>query len=115
MQVLSCRAALLLNQWEATVATSCEPLSPDSDGRCYDAIAIKLLYTVDDVAALLSIGRSTVEKLIQEGYLASGIVQGTGRARRISRKQVEAFIEQFDGEFPVFGKSRVPKNRRRAA
>ncbi len=97
------------------MATISEPVVPETEGRCYDAIAIKLLYTVDDVAALLSISKSTVEKLIQQGYLASGIVQGTDRARRISRKQVEAFIEQFDGAFPVFGKPRVSKNRRRAA
>jgi excisionase family DNA binding protein len=97
-----------------SVATISKPVAPETEGRCYAAISIKLLYTVDDVAALFSTSKSTVEKLIQQGYLASGIVQGTERARRISRKQVEAFVEQFDGEFPVFGKSHVSKNRRRA-
>jgi|GEM_PF-4071433 len=96
------------------MATPTETTAPEVAGRAYDNLAVKLLYTVDEVAILLSVGRSTVEKLIHEGYLASGIVQGTGRARRISRKQVDAFVESFDGAFPTYGKASKPTRNRRS-
>ncbi len=96
------------------MSASAETPTFEPVGRAYDALAVKLLYTVDDVAALLAVGRSTVEKLIHDGYLASGIVQGTERSRRISRRQVEAFIEQFDGAFPSSGKPKfIRKPRKR--
>jgi len=93
-----------------------EATTYETAGRSFDALALKLLYTVDDVAVLLGVGRSTVEKLIHDGYLASGIVQGTERSRRISRRQLDAFIEQFDGAFPTSGKPQsIRKPRMRAS
>jgi excisionase family DNA binding protein len=66
--------------------------------RTFDADLLKVqeLYTLPEVAALLSVGLRTVEDLVKNGDLASGIVTGTERARRVSRAQIVAYIEAFN-------------------
>jgi excisionase family DNA binding protein len=73
----------------------------------------KALLTLDEVASLLSVSKRTVENLIAQGYLASGIVPGTARARRVSRAQLNAFVESFDGEHGLERLNRTRRPRRR--
>lgn len=69
----------------------------------------KALLTLNEVATLLSVSKRTVENLIAQGYLASGIVPGTARSRRVSRAQLAAFVESFDAEH---GLDRATRTRR---
>ncbi|SQD94582.1 DNA binding domain, excisionase family [Parafrankia sp. Ea1.12] len=55
----------------------------------------KLLLTVDEAAALLGIGRSTVYDLIRGRRLESVRI---GRARRVPRTAVLAYIDRLRGD-----------------
>jgi excisionase family DNA binding protein len=61
-----------------------------------ELLGVQELYTLQEVAALLSVSQRTVEDLVKNGDLASGIVAGTERARRVSRAQIVAFMEAFN-------------------
>ena len=78
-------------------------------------LAVKVFYTLDEVAILLSVGKTTVERLIANGELASGIVPGTEKSRRVSRAQLGAFVESFDAQFPAAGRPAAHRPRRRRA
>jgi len=55
------------------------------------------LYTLKQVADLLSVSLRTVESLVARGHLESGVLPGTGRTRRVSRRQLQRFIDRHDG------------------
>jgi len=75
-------------------------------------LAVKELYTLEEVAALTSMGASTVERMVLEGYLASGIVPGTSNARRVSRAQLGAFITAFNAQNGLTREERTKRPRR---
>ena len=52
----------------------------------------KLLYTVEDVAEQLSIGRTVVFRLIRDGQLQSVKI---GSRRLVARSSVEAFVRSL--------------------
>ena len=54
------------------------------------------LFTVAEVAAILSLSERTVESLIARGHLRSALAPGTERARRISRDMIEDYIAAFN-------------------
>lgn len=78
-------------------------------------LAVKFFFTVDEVAILLGVSKTTVEKLVARGDLASGIVPGTEKSRRVSRAQLGAFVESFDAQFPAHGRPAAVRPRRRRA
>jgi excisionase family DNA binding protein len=53
----------------------------------------RLLFTVDDAASVLQIGRTRVFGLISNGVLASVKI---GRSRRIRRRDLEAYVASLD-------------------
>lgn len=56
----------------------------------------KELYTIGEVATVLSLSKRTVEGLIARGYLRSALAPGTDRARRISRAMIEDYLVSFN-------------------
>jgi excisionase family DNA binding protein len=61
-----------------------------------EAPALPLLLTVDEVAHQLSINRATVyAKLIRPGVLRTVPI---GRSRRVTRRDLEAFVDSLRGE-----------------
>lgn len=54
---------------------------------------IPFLFDIPTTARILSVSRSAVYKLIREGRLATVRV---GRARRITRAQLDSFIRQLE-------------------
>lgn len=56
-----------------------------------DTIGIKRLLSPKDVAQTLGISVKTVHKLVREGKL--GCVQVTGRDRRFTEEQLQAYVE----------------------
>ena len=59
-----------------------------------------LLYRPEEAALVLGIGRSKVFELLQEGRLQSVQI---GRSRRISRRALEAYVDQLAASAPVGG------------
>ena len=57
-----------------------------------------ILYTIPETAHLLRINKNTVYQLINNGYLRS-IKLG---CRKVSRKAILDFIEQYDGQIIEF-------------
>lgn len=57
---------------------------------------IQEAYTLEEVAAILSLSKRTVESLIARRELASFNPPGT-KARRISRLQLNQYLEKADG------------------
>jgi excisionase family DNA binding protein len=55
--------------------------------------SIRLLFTVEDVARALNIGRTRVFGLIANGILPSVNI---GRSRRIRRRDIEAYVDSLD-------------------
>lgn len=55
----------------------------------------KLLYTVSEAAQVLSLSRAVLYRLMQRGELASLKLDG---ARRITWKQLQAFVERLESE-----------------
>src|ERR1700734_2310871 len=60
----------------------------------------KELYTLAECATVLSLSERTVEALVAQGYLRSGVAPGTERSRRVSRAMLEEYIREFDGKNP---------------
>ena len=60
----------------------------------------KELFTLPECATILSLSERTVEALVAQGYLRSGLAPGTERSRRVSRAMLEDYIRDFDGENP---------------
>ncbi|MHB8636063.1 MAG: helix-turn-helix domain-containing protein [Fimbriimonadaceae bacterium] len=56
----------------------------------------KLLFTLEDAGRLLSLSKREVENLVRAGELESGIAPGTIRARRISRRQLDRYVEKLE-------------------
>jgi excisionase family DNA binding protein len=50
---------------------------------------VKLLYTVEEVAEMLSVSRHTIYKLVKDGELESVKVRG---ARRVLAEALEAYV-----------------------
>jgi excisionase family DNA binding protein len=84
-------------------------------------IGIKRLLSPKDVAEILGISVKTVNKLVREGKL--GCVQVTGRDRRFTDEQLQAYVEtrtlavRVDTKRPVSLSSEAKKggeDRRRA-
>lgn len=71
--------------------------------------AAKELFTIREVAALLSVSKRTIESLIAHGYLRSAIAPGTDRARRISKAMIEEYVECFNSQNPPDGRTRRRK------
>lgn len=65
-----------------------------------DSLALKELFTLEQVAAMLSLSKRKVEQLIANGILRSAIAPGTDRARRVSRAMIEEYVEGFDSQNP---------------
>jgi excisionase family DNA binding protein len=61
------------------------------------------LFTIAEVAAILSLSERTVESLVARGHLRSAVAPGTDRARRISRTMIAEYIECFDSQNPPRG------------
>lgn len=57
--------------------------------------AAKVLLTVEEAAARLNLGRTSVFALIKNGHIASVRI---GRARRIPAREVEAYAERLVAE-----------------
>ncbi len=57
--------------------------------------AAKVLLTVEEAAARLNLGRTSVFALIKNGQIASVRI---GRARRIPAREVEAYAERLVAE-----------------
>lgn len=55
----------------------------------------KILYTVKEAAALLSLSRAHVYRLILGGRLETLRI---GRSRRISAHQIERFVRSLEGD-----------------
>lgn len=55
------------------------------------------LYTVAQVAVILSLSIGSVKKLITEGWLASCHPHGMPKARRVTRKMIDDYIAKCDG------------------
>ena len=73
-----------------------------TQGRTLRVDAAKLdagkeLFTVAEVAAILSLSKRTVESLIAHGFLRSGVAPGTDRTRRVSRTMIEEYVDAFNG------------------
>lgn len=58
------------------------------------------LFTIPEVALILSLSERTVETLIARGLLRSAIAPGTDRARRVSRAMIEEYLQEFDSAYP---------------
>ena len=58
----------------------------------------KELYTVSEIARLLSCGNRLVENLIAKRELESSLMPGTRRARRVSREQLDRYLSKFHGK-----------------
>lgn len=56
----------------------------------------KELFTIPEIAVILSMSERTVETLISQGVLRSGIAPGTDRARRVSRRMLDEYVTRFD-------------------
>jgi excisionase family DNA binding protein len=69
----------------------------------------KELFTVQEVAEILSLSERTVESLISKGWLRSAIAPGTERSRRVSRNMIQEYIESFDSQNPPVLRSRKRK------
>lgn len=54
----------------------------------------KLTLSINEVAEQLSIGRTTVYRLVKCGELPSFKI---GRSRRVSAKSLEEFVQRMDG------------------
>jgi len=63
------------------------------DRRGTTDIAHQLLYTPDQTADLLRVSRSKVYELLASGVLGSVRI---GRARRVTRRQLDAFVEALE-------------------
>ena len=50
-------------------------------------------YTVEEIAAILHIGRSSAYTLVRKGYFKSGRI---GTAIRISRKSLDEWLDQLE-------------------
>ena len=70
------------------------PQNPDGQ-----AIFQKELFTLTEVATMLSLSERTVEGLVAHGHLRSAVAPGTDRSRRVSR----SMIEEYRGLAIVFG------------
>ncbi len=55
----------------------------------------KLAYSLEEAAELLSLSRSVLYRLIQEGDLPTVLV---GRSRRITYAQLDAFVRKLEQE-----------------
>ncbi len=66
------------------------------------AEASKELFTIPEVAALLSLSKRTIEALIAKGLLRSAIAPGTERARRISREMLTEYMVEFNSGNPAY-------------
>lgn len=60
----------------------------------------KELFTIGEVATILSLSKRTVEALIARGYLRSALAPGTDRARRVSRAMIEDYLVSFNTRHP---------------
>lgn len=60
----------------------------------------KELFTLAEVAFLLSLSERTVETLVAHGHLRSAIAPGTDRSRRVSRAMIEEYVETFNSQNP---------------
>lgn len=60
----------------------------------------RLAYTVQEAAAMLSLSRSLVYELINAGKIETIKI---GRARRITSRQLEAYLQACEGMQPVRG------------
>jgi excisionase family DNA binding protein len=66
-------------------------LGPDTA----DASRAKLLYTIAEAAQVLSLSRAHLYRLIERSELASVL---SGRARRVSRTALEAYVARLEEE-----------------
>ncbi len=60
----------------------------------------KELFTLAEVAVVLSLSERTVETLIAKGFLRSAVAPGTDRSRRVSRAMIEDYVDQFNSQNP---------------
>jgi excisionase family DNA binding protein len=58
----------------------------------------KLLFTVPECAEVLAIGTSKLWEMVSEGVLESVTI---GRARRVTRAELERFVSELTGETPA--------------
>lgn len=55
------------------------------------------LYTLKQVADLFGVSLRTVEFLVARGYLESSVLRGTRRTRRVSKRQLQRYLDRHDG------------------
>lgn len=58
----------------------------------------RVLFTTREVAEMLSIGRTTLYQLMQKGQIRGLLI---GRSRRFTREEVDAFVQNLQGEAAV--------------
>ncbi len=58
----------------------------------------RLAYTVEEAAGLLSVSRAHVYRLLDLGELASVRI---GRSRRVTARQLDAFVRRLEAEAPT--------------
>ena len=66
-------------------------------GMAETATIERELYTLKQVADLFGVSLRTVESLVARGYLESSVLPGTGRTRRVSKRQLQRFLDRHDG------------------
>lgn len=81
--------------WTASQTTDRRPVADlKATGGAVEG-APQLLYRVEEAAALLQLGRTTMYALIKDGTLHAVHI---GRSCRISRAELERFIQRMDGD-----------------
>lgn len=86
-----------------------EPIRHPSAG--YDLSPDQLLFTVEEAARVLHIGRTTVFALIKSGNLRPVHI---GRSTRVSRGELERYVARLDGRPDPGVPARRPRRPRAA-
>lgn len=75
---------------------SSDPGSMSLAGSVWSPLQSQLLFSIEEVAAILSLSKREIENLIRAGILESGIAPGTKRARRVSRRHLERYVDRLE-------------------
>lgn len=59
------------------------------------------LFTLAEVAVILSLSERTVETLVAKGFLRSAVAPGTDRSRRVSRVMIQDYLDAFNSQNPA--------------
>lgn len=85
-----------------------ESFGLDQKPICPESLREKEVLKMSEVATLLNVSKRLVETWISNGRLKSVIMPNTTRSRRVTRDQLESFIQTLELEF---GYRRMPTRR----